>query len=285
MRGRLSQRSIAMIAFVCICASATGCAQAQERATTLAAHRAVYDFSLAKKQDHSSVIAVSGRMVYELTGSTCEGYTEKVRFVTEMTSADGEETVSDQWTSTWEEGKGKRFRFNTTETRDGTAIEDTAGDATRGSTVDKIAVALTKPTKKDLTLAAGVYFPAQHTIALLTAARTGQVSLGASVYDGTESGEKVYHTVSGIAVLPAKDANRQLESLENADRLRRLPAWRIRVAYFDPKSNAEDAAPTYEIRSVLFENGVNSQIIMDYGGFAIEGDLKKIDFLESDRCR
>ena len=39
------------------------------------------------------------------------------------------------------------------------------------------------------------------------------------------------------------------------------------------------------IRSVFFENGVNREVIIDYGSFAIKGELTKIDFLESKQCK
>ena len=55
----------------------------------LAPHRAVYEMSLANTRGGSGVTAVSGRMVYELTGSACEGYTQNMRFVTQMVNQGG----------------------------------------------------------------------------------------------------------------------------------------------------------------------------------------------------
>ena len=109
--------------------------------------------------------AVSGRMVYELTGSACEGYTQNMRFVTQMTNQGGTAMVTDLRSSSWEEGNGKRFRFNSSQFRDEKATEATAGDAARANTADDIKVELTKPAKKDLSLSARVYFPVQHSIA------------------------------------------------------------------------------------------------------------------------
>ncbi len=40
-----------------------------------APHRAVYELSLADSTAGSGVSGVSGRMVYELSGSACDGYT------------------------------------------------------------------------------------------------------------------------------------------------------------------------------------------------------------------
>src|SRR3974390_1291731 len=72
----------------------------------MAPHRAVYDMSLANTRGGSGVTAVSGRMVYELTGSACEGYTQNMRFVTQMTNQGGNAMITDLRSSSWEEGNG-----------------------------------------------------------------------------------------------------------------------------------------------------------------------------------
>jgi hypothetical protein len=104
----------------------------------------------------------------------------------------------------------------------------------RVSMADHIVVELTKPARKDLTLPARVYFLTQHVIALLAAARMGHVSFAADVYDGSERGEKVYHTISTIGALLPHDANHKLDPIANAERLQGLSAWPIRIADFDP---------------------------------------------------
>ena len=147
------------------------------RTSCLAPHRAVYEMSLATARGGTGVTAVSGRMVYELTGSACEGYTQNMRFVTHMTNQGGTTMVTDLRSSSWEEGNGKRFRFNSSQFRDEKATEVTAGDAARANTADDVKVELTKPAKKDLSLSSRVYFPVQHSIAVLKAAKAGQEDL------------------------------------------------------------------------------------------------------------
>src|SRR6516165_12481300 len=72
----------------------------------LAPHRAVYDMSLAAARGGTGVTAVSGRMVYELTGSACEGYTQNMRFVTQMVNQGGATVLTDLRSYSWEEGSG-----------------------------------------------------------------------------------------------------------------------------------------------------------------------------------
>ena len=52
----------------------------------LTPHRAVYDITLVDARPGAGITELSGRMVYELTGSSCAGYTQKMRFVTRTTA-------------------------------------------------------------------------------------------------------------------------------------------------------------------------------------------------------
>jgi hypothetical protein len=250
----------------------------------MAPHRAVYDMSLATARGGSGVTAVAGRMVYELTGSACEGYTQNMRFVTQMTNQGGNAVITDLRSSSWEEGNGKRFRFNSSQYRDEKATEVTAGDAARANTADDVKVELTKPSKKDLSLSSRVYFPVQHSIALLGAARAGKAMFRADLYDGSEKGEKVYDTVSVIGPPRSGGTGPQLPQIKNAEELDHLSAWPVSIAYFEPGSDKKDAVPVYELSFLFFANGVSRRLFIDYGEFAIQGEIKEIVFLPPSKC-
>jgi hypothetical protein len=249
----------------------------------LSPHRAIYEMTLATTRGGSGVTAVSGRMVYELTGSACEGYTQNMRFVTQMTNQGGNVMITDLRSSSWEEGSGRRFKFSSSQFRDEKPTEATAGDAARAN-ADDIKVELTKPAKKGLSLSARVYFPIQHSIALLEAAKGGKTAFRADLYDGSEKGEKVYDTVSIIGRRRAPGANQQLPRVKDADALDQLEAWPISIGYFEPRSDHSDAVPVYELSFLFFENGVSRDLYIDYGEFAIRGELKEITFLAPSKC-
>jgi len=250
----------------------------------LAPHRAVYEMSMAGARGGSGVEAVSGRMVYELTGSACEGYTQNMRFVTQMVNQTGTAVVTDLRSSSWEEGSGKRFRFNSSQHRDEKATEVTAGDAVRTSAADDVRVELTKPAKKDLLLSSRVHFPVQHSIALLRAAAAGRTSFRADLFDGSEKGEKVYDTISLIGQRKSPGANRALPAIKNAQRLDELSAWPVSIGYFEPGSDSKDAVPVYELSFLFFENGVSRKLFIDYGEFTIKGVLQEIVFHTPAKC-
>lgn len=250
-----------------------------------APHRAVYDITLARTAPGSGVADMSGRMVYELAGSACEGYTQNMRFVTELTNREGEAQVSDLRTSSWEDATGKRLRFNSTQFRDDQAVETTQGDAGRTTGSAAVRVELTKPAKKKLDLGGQVYFPIQHSIALLESARAGKSVFAADLYDGSEKGEKVYQTSAFIGQRAAPGSAATPHGVTGAETLAKLASWPIAISYFEPGTEKTDALPAYELSFRFFDNGVSTRLYIDYGDFAILGELKELTFLDTSDCK
>ena len=62
----------------------------------------------------------------------------------------------------------------------------------------KTAVDLTKPEPKTLDLDAGLVFPTEHMVRAITAAEAGKTILNFPVYDGSETGDKVFDTLTVI---------------------------------------------------------------------------------------
>jgi envelope integrity protein B len=271
-------------ALALVAAALPGAVSAAGGDIVLAPHRAVYEMSLATSRGGSGVTAVTGRMVYELTGSVCEGYTQTMRFVTQMVNQGGNTVLTDLRSSSWEEASGKRFRFNSSQFRDEKATDVTAGDAARANASGDVKVELTKPAKKDLSLSSRVYFPVQHSIALLQAASAGKSIFRADLYDGSEKGEKVYDTVSVVGRLRPSGANRKLPLVKNAQALDTIAAWPVSIGYFEPNSDMQDAVPVYELSFLFFANGVSRKLYIDYGEFAINGVLKDIVFHAPNKC-
>jgi hypothetical protein len=271
-------------ALLCL-ALAGQAARAGAEPVSLAPHRAVYELTLTVTRGGSGVTSVAGRMVYDLVGSPCEGYTQNMRFVTRMMHQSGSTTVTDLRSSTWEDAVGKRFRFDSSQFRDDRATETTTGDAARQGTTEGIKVDLTKPAKRSISIPAGAYFPIQHTIALIQAARAEKASFRADLYDGSEKGERVYDTVSALGRVQAPGTSRNLRPVPNAERLDLMPAWPVSIAYFEPRSGGLDALPVYEISFLMYENGVSRKLNIDYGDFVLQGDLSEIAFHEPSKCQ
>jgi EipB-like len=259
-------------------------AAAPSEAVVLAPHRAIYEIALATARSGAGVSELSGRMVYELTGSPCDGYTQNMRFVTRMTNQEGSASVSDLRSSSWEDGAGQRLRFESSHYRDQQLAEQAAGTASRGATSGEVKAELTKPTKQQLSLPAGVLFPVQHSIKMIEAARAGRTAFAADLYDGSEKGDKVYATNAFIGRRLAPGFSKTLPPVKNGEKLASLPAWPVSLGYYEDTNDRSDALPSYELAFVLFDNGVSHRIFIDYGEFAIRGQLTDLEFLNPGTC-
>lgn len=262
----------------------TGAGTAWAETVSFAPHRAVYEITLQRAAAGSGVNDMTGRMVYELTGSACEGFTQNMRFVTRSSNSEGSDTVNDLRTSSWEEMSGKRLRFSSTQYTNDTVAEWSQGDATRPKGNAATKVDLVKPQKKSVSLPGGVYFPMQHAKALIEAARHGDRFLSANLYDGSEKGEKYYTTtaVIGKRIEPGPAAN--LAAVKNAERLATLASWPMAISYFDTDKDKQDTPPVYELSFRYYENGVTGELKIDYGEFALKGDLKEFELLPASKC-
>jgi hypothetical protein len=247
-------------------------------------HRAVYEIALDSASGSSGVASINGRMVYELSGTHCDGYTQNMRFVTRMTGESGSQTLNDLRTSSWEEHGGGRFRFSSSQSQNDAAGDASQGDAVRGAGSKGVSVDLLKPEEKAVTLPPSVYFPIQHAASLIEAARRGDTFFPADLYDGGEKGDKFYTTMAVIGKQTSGDAAISSVSVQSAERLAKLQSWPITMSYFEPGTGKGDQLPVYELTFSFYENGVTSWLRINYGEFAISGTLTELTFSEPGNC-
>jgi hypothetical protein len=272
-----------------LCALVAGEAWAGAPSSTpvvLTPHRAVYDISLERTGPGSGVADISGRLVYEITGSACEGYTQSMRFVTRTTNQEGESHVTDLRTSSWEDVPSRRLRFSTSNYQNETLAEQTQGDARRAEILGAIKSELVKPAKKSVDISAGVYFPIQHSMALIEAARSGKSMFKADLYDGSENGEKIYATSAAIGREAAPGAIAMPALADSGEKLSRVKSWPVSISYFETAKDKKpgDEVPAYEMSYRFHDNGVTSGLLIDHGEFAFKGELKQLDFLDPSPC-
>ena len=100
--------------------------------------------------------------------------------------------------------------------------DEVDGHAERETSAVK--VDLTKPKGKNFTLPVGAVFPTEHMRRIIVAAREGKSILDFPVYDGSETGDKLYNTMTviGKAIAPGAQAAR----MTPPKRWRRSPSCR-----------------------------------------------------------
>jgi hypothetical protein len=258
---------------------------ARTQAFVLAPHRAVYEFKLGTVRSQKSLSALTGRMVYEFTGSPCEGYSQSMRLVTRTTAASGAVTVSDQRSTSWEDDTGMRYRFQTSQYRNQKLVEQTAGTATRGEGAEDIRVELTHPDKRRAAVGSGAMFPVQHSIKLLDAARRGRTGLTTDFFDGSEGGEKTYVLSAQIGRPVAAGFNRSLPRVGQVEKLDNMAAWPIMLSYYEQGGEAKDALPVWELGYVFYANGVSRRLVIDNGEYTMLGEITDLQMIDQPVCR
>jgi hypothetical protein len=258
--------------------------QAEEAPIMLAPHRAVYDLTLGRARDASQVASVRGRILYDFDGNACEGYTLKFRQVSELDSGEGKVSTSDLRSTTWEGGDAKAFKFTSENFLDQNLVDTVDGNAEHGA--GATAIKLAKPEHKALDIDAAVVFPTQHMVRVIEAARAGKSILDFPVYDGSETGEKVYNTLTVIGRKIAPDEHKHDDAAAEEPKLAGVPRWPVTISYFDKKKaqNSSEQTPDYSIGFELYENGISRALTLDYNDFIVTGKLSSLEIKTEEPC-
>jgi hypothetical protein len=275
-----------MVSRFAVCVAAVLCAFSAALAQTspvlpLASHRAAYDISLADSSSSTpsaaqTPVSATGLIAYEFRGSACEGYTSNFRQMTEMERSEGEPVSMQVNAMSFEDANGKSMRFQI----DSQGSQDTppvAGTATRGAD-DDLRVVLTKPKAQTLDFGHEVLFPTQHIERLIEAAKRGGGAIQARVYDGSDTGAKIFATLSVVG----KEATKPAEDAQAASALDGIRRWPVVISYFNEATT--DAPPEYTLSFDLYENGVSGSLKLDYGAFALLARLRKLEILPATAC-
>src|SRR3981189_3054321 len=249
-------------------------------------HQALYELSLLKSRGSASINSARGRIVYNFSGSACEGYTSEFRQVSELDSGEGKVTLSDLRSTSWEDGAGKSYRFKIDARMNDADSSPVDGVAERSG--DHITVKLKQPASKTFTLDGATVFPTEQIQRIIAAARQGKSVLELMVYDGQDTGEKVYNTLSVIGQpIPGDRTIAAPDPSTANDVMKSLTRWPVTVSYYDRDAKAKPGEPTSAdtMSFELYENAVSRPLSRDYNDFVISGPLGKFDVKDSKPCK
>ncbi len=245
------------------------------------AHRAVYDLKLERSSEGSNISGADGRMVMEITGSACDGWSTSFRRVMELRPNEGETQLLDNQVASWESGDGLSLQLNDkqfvnnrleTETRLKADMDSDPAKPGRGE--------ISEPKPEQFDLPAGVLFPMAHQKRLMDAAERGETRDVSILYDGA-SGSKVFKVISFIG--KRKDPGSD-PTIDKA--LKDMPSWPLSITFYeyDKDTKVSEDLPSYQVNFPIYENGVAGPLSIDYGGYVISGTLSKLELLNQQKC-
>jgi len=245
----------------------------------LATHRAVYDLSLLKGSGAKAPAQARGRIAFDFSASSCDGYVQNFRQITELQPAEGAAKLSDMRSATFEASDSADYRFKI-ETKVDNASTDSIDGKAQKTKDSRIAVDITRPRRAHLELDGPTLFPTEHLRRVIASARAGETLIEARVYDGTGEGDKAFDTLTLIgkpAETPAPEKAAQVEALKGVIR------WPVAVSYFEP--GKRDGQPIYVLSFDLYENGVSRALKLDYGDFVLKGEMTELIISTAPQCK
>ena len=250
----------------------------------LVPHRAIYDLRLAHSRNNRSAEGVTGRILYDFSGNSCDGYALQFRQVSELNTGEGKSALSDLRTITWEDGRATSYRFQSQNMLDQKQIETVDGQADRRS--DGVAVNLTKPGRKKFDAEAGLVFPTEHMRRVIAAARAGKTFLELPVYDGSENGEKIFNTLTIIGAPIPPDQRVPTDAAAGQAALKDMKRWPVTISYFEKDSTkGGEQTPIYSIAFELYENGISRALMLDYNDFVLRGEMSSLEIKDAKPCQ
>ena len=246
----------------------------------LVGHKAVYDIKLLSSKNGSQIVGIGGQMTFSWNPS-CDGWITDSSFKLRYDYADTDPSFIESHFTTHESLDHKELQFSSRRLRNGAEDERIRGSATSQKAI------YIMPQKEMHNLSSSTIFPTKHTLNLIHAARTGKKFIASHVFDGSDrEGVMDISTVIGkpktgqLFVRPPRDNKVDVKSIDQT--LLRGTSWPLRMAFFTATEDQLNA--DYEMSLVLHENGIISDMIIDYSDFTIRQKLVSLKTIPVEQC-
>ncbi|MFP6758088.1 MAG: DUF1849 family protein [Alphaproteobacteria bacterium] len=267
-----------MLVIVAIFAAATvSTTSATSRAAfELMPHRAIYGVTLASARSGSGIAAVTGELLADWSES-CAGWSLDHRSRLDVTYAPGQAIQINVSVATWESRDGLDYRFNVSNSANGSVIDRIEGRATLVAAGQPGRVIYDMPVGRIDVLPAGTVFPTTHSVRILEAADKAPTLVAMPVFDGmTLDGTYSVSAFLGQTKAPARTLPKHLAALEGHR------SWPLRMAFFPVAGHA--AEPGHEIGMVMYDNGVGEDLLLEFGDFTVRARLLRLEMGDRPSC-
>jgi hypothetical protein len=189
----------------------------------------------------------------------------------------------DTQSTAFETGDALSMQYNEKEYIDRKLQDESRIKISRPSAGAEATGALGKTDAKPFTVPAGAFFPMQHQLNLMDKAAHGETRDASLVYDGSD-GATTYRAITFIGRRKEAGSNSRDNANKEAKLLAALPSWPVSISYYRT-SGAEQDTPSYQVGFDLYANGVATGLLLDYGDFALGGELKTLELFSGEACK
>jgi hypothetical protein len=249
----------------------------------LAPHRAFYTLEASRVDDGSGFSQIKGKLAYEITGSDCEGYAVSYRIANRYVQSEGQSQVTDTQLTSYESGDGldldmrqKQFTDAKLENESNIKVKKPKAGAAGAGTMSGT------PGEKSFETDAAAVFPTAFQKDLVDAALKGETRYNALVYEGADA-DKAMKAISFIGAKKTADSLKDASASEAVKSLGQMAYWPVTVSYYAVDANGDDP-PFYQASFNMLENGISTDLVLDYGPYALSGKLNKLELLKAEAC-
>ncbi len=238
-------------------------------------HKALYEIKMKSKKSSAKVSNIHGKMMYEWQPS-CDAWISNHHFdmTYEYFESPPVRITSDF--SNYESFDGKSFNYTTTRKAEDTILSEVRGSVSGDVKNNGGKAVYNKPETLEFELPEGTLFPMAHTLGVLEKIKAGKRFYNAMIFDGSdEEGPVSVNSFIGkeaVFKIPEEYKDNIDEKLVNAK------GWKIRLAFFP--LNKYEVTSDYEMSLFFHENGVISDMVVEYKDFSVVQKLVALEPME-----
>lgn len=240
-------------------------------------HKALYDIKLAGKKSGSQIVNIKGQMFYDWS-SGCEGWNSNHRFNLLYEYADTPPMKITSDFSTYETFDGKTFNFASQRKRNGELFEELRGMAVLFDKAPKASYSMPEGLEYDLD--PHTRFPMRHTMDVLKKIKEGEKFYKARIFDGSDEDGPI--EINAFIGKPAKVLSSFKDNNNVDTALLDNQAWKVQLAFFP--LNSDQSVADYEMTLTFHENGIISDMLVDYSDFTVSQKLVAVEAISKEPC-
>lgn len=234
-------------------------------------HHAVYELSL-KSGGHGEISDVAGTIEFDWEDA-CDGWAVSYRMDMLFLYQGGNAMEFGMNVASWESKDGRRYRFFVKRLEGDQVTEEFRGEAELNESGGSGKAEYSLPEVKTVELPDGTLFPTAHSLRVLDIVAQGERFFWATFFDGSD-GEGVL----GVNAVVTERKDGDAAAGKAWPLLAGAAVSNVQLAFF--RSSDESALPESEQRLMMFDNGITSELVFDYGDFSVAGKLKELKRLK-----
>lgn len=243
-------------------------------------YKATYDLSLVSAKRNSQLVDVKGSMNF-IWGDECDAWTTRQDYQMRYDYVQGMPAEITNDFAAWEAKDGSLYTFASKRYRGNVILDDIRGQATKKKD-GSFDIVYKRPMELTYQGNLGTLLPTEHSVQMIKHAMAGKKFFPAVLFDGSDEDGPVEVSAFISGKVDVADTLKKNEKVDQS--LLNSVGWNTRMAFFARGDSEEQSTSDYEMTMTIHENGVISDMLIDYDDFSLQGTLISLEPLDIPKC-